>query len=58
MENEALSNLLNLPKPTFEPDLTLDRISLNPFQPRGTFSEEKGATLAQIVQFTAFLICI
>jgi hypothetical protein len=58
MDKEALNNLLNLPKPHFDPDLTLDRISLNPYQPRGTFSEEKGATLAQIVQFTAFLIWI
>jgi hypothetical protein len=43
MDKETLNNLLNLPKPH------LERISLNPFQPRGTFSEEKGATLAQIV---------
>jgi hypothetical protein len=40
MEKEALNNLLDLPKPTFEPDLTLDRISLNPFQPRDPIRDE------------------
>lgn len=40
MDKEALNNLLNLPKPHFDPDLTLDRISLNPFQPRDPIRDE------------------
>ncbi len=40
MEKEALANLLNLPRPSYEADLPLDRIDLNPYQPRDPIGEE------------------
>ena len=40
MGKEALDSLLNLPKPIFEADLPLDRVDLNPYQPRDPIGEE------------------
>ncbi len=40
MEKEALANLLKLPKPRYEAELPLDRIGLNPYQPRDPIGAE------------------
>ena len=40
MEKDALDELLTLPKPRYDPDLPLDRISLNPYQPRDPIGAE------------------
>ena len=40
MDKTALDELLRLPKPRYEAELLLDRIDLNPYQPRDPIGEE------------------
>jgi len=40
VDETTLDNLLNLPKPRFEAELPLDRVDLNPYQPRDPIGEE------------------
>ncbi len=40
MDKTALDELLRLPKPRYEAELPLDRIDLNPYQPRDPIGEE------------------
>ncbi len=40
MDKTALDEMLRLPKPHYEAELPLDRIDLNPYQPRDPIGEE------------------